>query len=212
MSKNRILIAFIGAILATIIYYSINETESPEAYKKKIITERNENDRFMRNSEESPFVKNNISYNGLSYFEPDLKYKINARFVRTEEPKIVTLSTSDGKIREYLEFGIAHFTLNKVENKLLILENAEDGTLFLAFGDETSAYETYGAGRYLDVKYEGGNSLLLDFNLAYNPYCAYSESFSCPFPAPDNLLSIAINAGEKSYDDNKISPPKDSKD
>jgi hypothetical protein len=72
--------------------------------------------------------------------------------------------------------------------------------LFLAFGDETSARETYGAGRYLDVKkVPGSSTITLDFNLAYNPYCAYSDGFSCPLPPKENLLSIAINAGEKTY-------------
>jgi uncharacterized protein (DUF1684 family) len=72
--------------------------------------------------------------------------------------------------------------------------------LFLAFGDGTSAEETYGAGRYLDIdKTQGSNTITLDFNKAYNPYCAYSEKFSCPLPPAENLLVIPIPAGEKSY-------------
>ena len=74
------------------------------------------------------------------------------------------------------------------------------GTLFLAFADETSARETYGAGRYLDLKKIGGaTEIELDFNRAYNPYCAYAEGFSCPLPPPENILKIAIRAGEKTY-------------
>jgi uncharacterized protein len=76
------------------------------------------------------------------------------------------------------------------------------GKLFLAFADATSANETYGAGRYLDLKkVPGATSILLDFNQAYNPYCAYSDGFSCPFPPKENILTIAINAGEKKYHD-----------
>ena len=74
------------------------------------------------------------------------------------------------------------------------------GTLFLAFADATSGDETYGAGRYLDVKkVPGATTVTLDFNKAYNPYCAYSDNFSCPFPPKENILSIPIKAGEKVY-------------
>jgi uncharacterized protein (DUF1684 family) len=76
------------------------------------------------------------------------------------------------------------------------------GTLFLAFADATSANETYGAGRYLDVKkIPGASSIILDFNQSYNPYCAYSEKYSCPFPPRENVLKIAVRAGEKKYHD-----------
>jgi uncharacterized protein (DUF1684 family) len=72
--------------------------------------------------------------------------------------------------------------------------------LFLAFGDETSAVESYGAGRYLDIKkVPGSTSITLDFNLAYNPYCAYNDTYSCPLPPKENLLPVAIRAGEKVY-------------
>ena len=91
-----------------------------------------------------------------------------------------------------------------IENKLLILELMEmgpqRGKLFLAFADETSGDETYGAGRYLDVKkVPAATSVVLDFNLAYNPYCAYNDSYSCPFPPKENILKIPIKAGEKTY-------------
>ena len=87
---------------------------------------------------------------------------------------------------------------------MLILEimdmGPNRGKLFLAFADETSANETYGAGRYLDLKkVPAATSIELDFNLAYNPYCAYNDSYSCPFPPAENILRIAIRAGEKKY-------------
>ena len=104
-----------------------------------------------------------------------------------------------------MEYVHAEFEIEGEPQKLLILEIVDmgpyRGTLFLAFGDETSARETYGAGRYLNVeKPKGGRkSIELDFNLAYNPYCAYNDTFSCPFPPSENLLSIPIRAGEKNY-------------
>lgn len=119
---------------------------------------------------------------------------------------MVVLPTSDNLEKKYLEYAFAEFELNGESCKLLILEIMEEGpyrgTLFLAFADATSANETYGAGRYLDVKkVPGASSVILDFNQAYNPYCAYSEKYSCPFPPKENILKIAIQAGEKKYHD-----------
>jgi uncharacterized protein (DUF1684 family) len=106
--------------------------------------------------------------------------------------------------KKYLEYAFAEFELNNVVCKLLILEIADNseyrGTLFLPFADETSAKETYGAGRYLELKKTpGATSVTLDFNAAYNPYCAYADNFSCPFPPKQNFLKTAVRAGEKKY-------------
>jgi uncharacterized protein (DUF1684 family) len=117
---------------------------------------------------------------------------------------MIELGTSDGITKRYMEYAHAEFSIDGVDQRLLILEVMDmgpyRGTLFLAFGDETSARETYGAGRYLDVKKPKGiNTITLDFNEAYNPYCAYNETYSCPLPPPENLLTIPIYAGEKNY-------------
>lgn len=106
--------------------------------------------------------------------------------------------------RKHTEYAYAEFELDGIKNKLLILEIRDmgpyRGTLFLAFADKTSAVETYGAGRYLDVKkVPGATSVTLDFNEAYNPYCAYNDWYSCPFPPKENILEVAIQAGEKTY-------------
>jgi uncharacterized protein len=158
----------------------------------------------MKDSEESPFKDSLAHFTSLSYFEPDIKYRVNAEIEPIRNKKMLVLPTSDDKEKKYMEYAYATFKLDGVENKLLILEIVDmgpyKGTLFLAFADETSARETYGAGRYLDLKkVPGAATLTLDFNKAYNPYCAYSENFSCPFPPKENVLKIAIKAGEKNY-------------
>ena len=117
---------------------------------------------------------------------------------------MVLLETNDQKENRYLEYAHAEFSIAGVKCKLLILEIMDDGpsrgSLFLAFADETSARETYGAGRYLDInKVPGSSTILLDFNKAYNPYCAYSDMYSCPLPPRENILPVAIRAGEKTY-------------
>lgn len=199
MTRNRIIYTSVFLIIVVIIVYTLNG-ESPEAYKKNILKEREKQDTFMRTSEESPFVEHDVKYEGLTYFEPDQKYRIKARFEPIEDKEIRKLPTSNNEEKEYLEYGYATFTLDDQKQKLLILENVKDNVLFLAFGDKTSADETYGGGRYLEVTHDGGNSILLDFNKAYNPYCAYTEGYSCPLPPRENLLDVAIRAGEKSYD------------
>ena len=153
---------------------------------------------------DSPFAGSKGMFQGLRYFSPDLKYKINAELEPIENKKMIVLPTSDGLEKKYLEHAYAEFKLDGVLHRLLILEITDEGpyrgTLFLAFADETSTRETYGAGRYLELKkIPGASSVILDFNKAYNPYCAYSNNFSCPFPPKENVLKVAIKAGEKSY-------------
>ncbi len=110
----------------------------------------------MRTASESPLAAVKDEFRGLVYFPVDVKYKIIATLTPVQEKKVIILHTSDGKEQHYMEYAHAEFELNGMSNSLLILEVIEEGpyrgTLFLAFGDETSAIETYGAGRYLRCK------------------------------------------------------------
>lgn len=201
--KNVILLVAVVVLMITV-FYSFQGTQDDTAYRKQIEKEREEKDRFMHTSPESPFAKAPQEYKGLNYYPPDIKYRIIANLRPIEQKKPVVLTTNDGKEQRYIEYAHAEFRLHGVDNRLLILEIADmgpfRGKLFLAFGDETSAAETYGAGRYLDVKKTPGSSTIkLDFNLAYNPYCAYDDSYTCPLPPRENILTIPIKAGEKVY-------------
>lgn len=193
-------VVLVGAI--ALVYSFVGQDDG--AYEQKIQKLREERDHFMRTASDSPFAGNTENYSGLSYFPVDEKYRVTARVIPVENKKMIELSTSDGKTQRYMEYAHAEFSIDGVKQRLLLLEVIEmgpyRGTLFLAFGDETSARETYGAGRYLDVKKpKGVNTITLDFNEAYNPYCAYNETYSCPLPPPENLLTIPIYAGEKTY-------------
>jgi uncharacterized protein len=204
MKPKSVLIIAIVTVIVIIMFYSFQGSQDNETYSQEIETERKDKDRFMRTSKESPFSEALQSYRGLNYYPPDPKYKIIADLVPIKEKKVVTLGTNKGEEEKYIEYGYAEFNLDGVKNKLLILEVLDSGPmrgkLFLAFGDETSALETYGAGRYLDVaKVPGSSTITLDFNKAYNPYCAYNDTYTCPLPPADNLLKVAIKAGEKSY-------------
>jgi uncharacterized protein (DUF1684 family) len=204
MKTKNIIILVAAVVVLITFFYSFQGSQDDAAFTSEIEKEREEKDRFMRTSVESPFARSPESYRGLNYFPPDIKYRMIADLTPIHEKKAVVLSTNDGKEQRYLEYAYADFKMDGVANRLLILEIADmgpfRGKLFLAFGDKTSAEETYGAGRYLDVnKTPGSTTIKLDFNLAYNPYCAYDNTFSCPLPPVENLLNVAIKAGEKNY-------------
>jgi uncharacterized protein (DUF1684 family) len=204
MKSTYFFIILLLAGIIAFVLYSLRGSPSPEDYATEIGRERTEKDLFMKNEKDSPFAGSKERFQGLQYFSPDLKYKINAKLAPIENKKMIVLPTSDGLEKKYLEHAYAEFELDGMRNRLLILEITDEGsyrgTLFLAFADETSTRETYGAGRYLDLKkVPAATSVVLDFNKAYNPYCAYSNNFSCPFPPPGNILKVAIKAGEKSY-------------
>lgn len=204
MKKQSIIILIIVAVVLISVLYSFLGSQDQTAYIKQIQHDREQKDLFMRNSKESPFFENVNNFKGLDYYPANAKYKVTADLTPIKNKQVVLLTTNDGKEERYLEYAHADFDLGGFHNKLLILEMIDmgpfKGKLFLAFGDETSAVETYGAGRYLDVaKAPGSNTIALDFNQAYNPYCAYTSKFSCPLPPRDNLLNVAIKAGEKIY-------------
>lgn len=205
MKVRNILILVLVFFVALIIYYSFQEKDSKE-YEAEMTKVRVAKDDYMGSSDESPFGEQKKNFKKLNYFPINLDYRVSAKLVSIENKKVVVLPTSDNLEKKYLEYAFAEFELNDEPCKLLILEIMDEGpyrgTLFLAFADATSANETYGAGRYLDVKkVPGASSIILDFNQAYNPYCAYSEKFSCPFPPRENVLKVLVRAGEKKYHD-----------
>jgi uncharacterized protein (DUF1684 family) len=206
MKVQNIFIAAFVLVVGLIIFYSFQGKDSGKEYEAEINKEREAKDNYMRASDESPFGEEKKNFKRLNYFPVDLNFRISAKLVSIDDKKVVVLTTSDNIEKKYLEYAFAEFDLDNVPCKLLILEIMEEGpyrgTLFLAFVDDTSARETYGAGRYLDLKkIPGASSIILDFNQSYNPYCAYSEKFSCPFPPKENVLKVAVRAGEKNYHD-----------
>lgn len=203
MKLNKIIILAIVVSVVIITIFSLQESQSGDNYLKEIRQYREEKDKLMI-SDGLPFADAKESFKGLNYFNPDTKYRISASLTPIKNKKTILLTTNDGLENRYLEYAYADFAIDGTKCRLLILEVIESGpnrgTLFLAFADETSTRETYGAGRYLDVnKVPGSTSILLDFNKAYNPYCAYSDRFSCPFPPKENILPVSIQAGEKAY-------------
>jgi len=157
--------------------------------------------------ENSPLTKKDLKkFKSLDFFPIDSTYKIVAKFVRTpnETPFEMTTTTSRKSIE--VKYGEVHFTLNNTPLKLNIYQNQElkleeeyKNYLFLPFTDLSNSNGSYGGGRYIDLEIPEGNTIVIDFNRAYNPYCAYNEKYSCPIPPRENNLSVAIKAGVKDY-------------
>ncbi len=181
-----------------------SQTEEPLDYKLEIAQHRSEKDAMFKEDEESPLSKLDKAYfDGLKYFPIDENYKVEATLTRFAVQETLTTLTSTGEDRTYNQYGWVKFELNGKTHKMLVLQPTEEGLedyFFLPFADETSAEETYGGGRYLDIEViNKQNTVIVDFNLAYSPYCAYSDKFSCPIPPEENFLMTKIKAGEKVF-------------
>jgi len=195
-----LIVAALG--VAGMMYFMKPAAPDPEAFAKKTLADREAKEKFMREDPNSPVRTD--GFHGLSYFPPDVNYVVKAKLKPIEKKQVRLLPTSTGEETRYLDHAWAIFAIDGTIHELLILEimdmGPNRGKLFLAFADETSASETYGGGRYLDLKkVPAVISIELDFNKAYNPYCAYNDSYSCPLPPRENILRIAIRAGEKAY-------------
>jgi uncharacterized protein len=145
-------------------------------------------------------------FKGLKYFPVDFNYKVDAQLTRLETlPKIV-IKTSTGEASHYVVYGTLSFKINGKDYQLNVYQSARSigsvrtqNALFLPFTDKTSGKETYGGGRYLVLDIPNGDTLTLDFNRAYNPYCVYNPNHSCPIPPKENDLAVRIPVGEKMY-------------
>ena len=176
-------------------------------YARDLNLQRKEKDYYFQTDPDSPIPPEIRSkFPGLSYFPPDAKYRLRVRLTKLPNPEPVTLATSKGVPRPMVRYGYFDFEIDGAMQRLCAYKSApqpghhhEDASLFVPFRDATSGKESYGAARYLDIEENPSGEHVLDFNLAYNPYCAYSDDYVCPFPPRENWLAVSIRAGEKSF-------------
>ncbi len=149
------------------------------------------------------------NFETLDFFPPDTSYVIKAKFVRTPEALPFLMPTTTDRKSKEVVYGIAYFTLNGEERQLEIYQNEElmqqekyRDYLFLPFTDDTNGESTYTGGRYIDLTIPVGDSITIDFNTAYNPYCAYNKKFSCPIVPSVNTLNTKVVAGVKAFEPN----------
>ncbi|PHS64901.1 MAG: hypothetical protein COB12_07440 [Flavobacterium sp.] len=148
-----------------------------------------------------------LTFKGLHFYPINLKFKVEAKFVRTPDEKPFLMKTSSERLPEYVKYGEAHFTIDGKDLVLNIFqstnhENKEgfEDYLFIPYTDLTSGDGSYGGGKYIDGRIPEGDTISIDFNKAYNPYCAYSHRYSCPIPPEENDLLVRIEAGVKAYE------------
>lgn len=178
------------------------EQKVETSYTTQLNRYRQQKDIMFGSDENSPFysIKDSIKFTHLSYFEPDEKFKVLASISKPNKKiSIVLIDTKGGK-REMTVDAILEFTLEGKNYKLNGYGSSDDpGSIFIPFKDLTNNKTTYGGGRYLELSFKNQTSIILDFNLSYNPYCHYNHSYSCPIVPEENSLHCEINAGEKTF-------------
>ncbi|MDA4128125.1 MAG: DUF1684 domain-containing protein [Thaumarchaeota archaeon] len=171
-------------------------------WKRELDEFRKEKDSFYASGHESPITEQERgSFKGLKYFPPDPGYAIKTKLHRYLEQETVVMTTSKGTKQRFHKVGYFELEFNGQKVWLQAYKTAEreDNHLFIPFRDETSGKESYSAARYLDLEISTTDEYTIDFNLAYNPYCAYNDGYVCPLPPRENWLGVEIRAGEKSY-------------
>jgi uncharacterized protein len=180
------------------------DTLAPLVPQETILQERLAKDQAFKSGKDSPIPeKDRPVFRGLAYYPVNSDLKFSAKLHRYPSPRQMRLGTNTGEIRRGLRYGYFNFQVGDQICRLQVyrLEDASGvgASLFIPFRDSTSGQETYAAGRYIDLKENISGVYDLDFNRAYNPYCAYNSEFSCPIPPAENTLNVAIRAGEKKY-------------
>ena len=173
---------------------------------KKFQTELNQS---YADSLKSPLTTEDLNrFKGLDFFPIDEKYIVEATFVRTKKEKAFAMKTTTSRTPLYKKYGELHFSIDGKEFKLNVYQNVDlnkksgyDDYLFLPFSDLTCGKESYIGGRYVDMRIQKGTIWTIDFNKAYNPYCAYNYKYSCPIVPLENDLDIEILAGVKKFHD-----------
>ena len=160
-------------------------------------------------AEKSPLTEEDRThFKALDFFPIDERFAVLAKFVRSKNEKSFEMKTTTDRTPMYVKYGELHFKLDGKDFKLDVFQNLDlmkkkgfRDYLFLPFSDLTSGNESYIGGRYIDMRIPKGKTVLIDFNQAYNPYCAYNPKYSCPLVPLQNDLMIEIKAGVKKFHD-----------
>jgi hypothetical protein len=159
---------------------------------------RRAKDDFFAHDPQSPLTaRQRQEFAGLNYFPEDPELRLEVTATPVAEAQGVDMQTSTGDAQSYTRVGRFSFQVDGQEAELTIFEGPNG--LFMPFVDALAGQDTYPAGRYLEPESLPGDRYLVDFNLAYNPYCAYNEQWSCPLTPFENRLKVPIRAGEKDF-------------
>ncbi|MFK7032051.1 DUF1684 domain-containing protein [Flavobacterium oreochromis] len=197
-------IVLISTLLFVLKFFGQNNTLQKKAYEFQQQLNKEFLDSVSSPLERSDFKK----FKSLNFFPINDKYIVKANFFPINEGRIFEMTTTTDRRVKYKVYGVLRFEIDGVKEELFVYQNLElmrrkgfEDYLFLPFKDKTNGIMTYGGGRYLEMRIPKTQFVLLDFNQAYNPYCAYNEKYSCPLVPYENTLSVAIPAGVKKFHD-----------
>lgn len=185
---------------------TFDETE----WREELLENRAEKDRFFDEHPQSPIPPDEREeFDGLAYFDPDPSFRVEATVEQHDDPEAVILDTSADTEVQYERVATLSFSISETEQTLSAYQQNGSDQWFIPFRDKTTGQQTYHDGRYMELafEYESENkteeenavpdTVTLDFNLAYSPFCMYSETFACPLPPEENWLDVAIEVGER---------------
>ncbi|SHG16964.1 DUF1684 domain-containing protein [Flagellimonas flava] len=208
MKYGLLLLLFVGVACKSDKKYHSEDSYTVTESKKMqdILDFQEKTNASFKDPETSPLPDRfRKDFKGLDFFDPDTTYMVLAKLERTPEAIPFLMSTTTDEKRNEAVYAVAHFELNGAKRKLEIYQSREmpeegfEDYLFLPFLDETNGETTYGGGRYIDLRIPEGDSILIDFNKAYNPYCVYNKKYSCPLVPRQNYLRTNVRAGVKDF-------------
>ncbi|MDF1611879.1 DUF1684 domain-containing protein [Stygiobacter electus] len=202
-------INLIAYLLITVFLISCEKNYTPEEkfYISSIEQERKEKNEWMKNDPDSPFnLKSKVEFHDLNYFDVDPKFVFSSKLYFYDKKDTITIFGTKGEPRNVLRIGYLKINYEGKDYKVNVYESQTiNGNIYhsIWFTDLTTNNETYGVGRYLDFELNEDPNYIykVDFNLAYNPYCAYSAEYSCAIPTKEDYIPIKILAGEKKFHD-----------
>ncbi|OUR92206.1 hypothetical protein A9Q87_06930 [Flavobacteriales bacterium 34_180_T64] len=192
-------------VFLLILMYSCSEQKEPLPGETEFQLEMNAS---YKDARTSPLKeKDRKSFKGLDFFKFDSTYVVSAKLVRTPDEEPFEMKTTTDRLPVYVKYGIVEFLiqgkpyqLNIYQNLDLLKKEGYEDYLFLPFLDNTNGEESYGGGRYVECRIPEDDNISIDFNTAYNPYCAYNAKYSCPIVPRENYLDIEVRAGVKAFD------------
>lgn len=194
--------------LSFLVFCSFLNTQAQDKWTGTSVVEfQNKLNAEYADKKESPLTDADFKmFKSLDYYAVDAKFAVEARFLKTEKEKSFKMKTTGSRTPEYKKYGELSFVIDGKALKLNVYQNIElskkegfEDYLFLPFSDLTCGKESYIGGRYIDMRFPKSDVMLLDFNKAYNPYCAYNHKYSCPIVPLENDLDIEILAGVKTF-------------
>jgi len=204
MVREKLLLSVIFVLFASTALALEGEDQlNLKLEEKRVLEWRKERDTFFKTHQRSPLSpKEKRNFKGLKYYPFDPKYVFSGQIERyifhINNPKYyATFLTNKGTNKRYIRYGKFHFKLNGMEYSIEIYKSILSDNLFTPFKDKTNGKESYEGGRYIDAEILPGYKMVLDFNMAYHPSCAYNDKFICVLPPRENMLDLEIRAGEK---------------